>query len=154
MRDYSNMERLVKSKTAKIQVIAMIAIFLQSCGIAGTNTASPSRSCGAKQVTIQVYDDHFQRVCGCQEGAGSMTSGLVCTFAVGSSVFFYYPAITGPHQISVGTAGTGTPIYRDPSTANPSTFVDVVLFNSAGSGAPAFSFSDVSTGRTGTFVVQ
>jgi hypothetical protein len=141
------MERHFMAKATKIQLFAMIAIFLQACGV--VNTASPSKSCSTGQAIIQVYDGFVQRTCGCQEGTGSFTTGLQCTIPHGTSVYFYYPGITVPHQIYISSQPS--PLnYRDPNTGASSGFVDVVQLNSTGS----VTFTDSSTGNGGTFTVQ
>ena len=91
---------------ANFQVFAIAALFLAGCGdIKGTNTGA---SCTGSKVILYVHDTNIQRVCGCAEGAGTFTGGgIQCTVPVGTSVYFYYPAITVPHQVVMGIGATG-----------------------------------------------
>lgn len=141
------MKRPSIAQILNFQVLAITAIFLQSCGV--VKSANTGQNCSAKQAVIQVYDSSIRRVCGCTEGAGSLAGGQ-CTISVGTSIYIYYPGITIPHQIYVGGFTGPQPSYRNPSSANPSSFVDVVLLNSTGS----YSFTDNMSGLTGTVVVQ
>ena len=134
----------------RIQLTVILALFTQSCGVALTGTPTP---CGAKTAQIDVYETFLIRNCGCNEGSGSTFGpgqALICTVPRGTSVFFYYRNITGPHQIQIGPGATGTPLYHNPQSASEANPVDVVLLNSTSAG---ISFTDITTTNGGTFIV-
>jgi len=144
------MKRPVGLAAYKIQVIAIIALFLQSCGIQGT--PSPSKSCATNQAIVNVHDTYLERVCGCAEGRGTFIGNtLQCTVSLGTVVFFYYPDITFMHTI-LGSSGVNPWSFspKDPTQANPATFVDSALLNVTGN----HTFADQQTGNGGTFIVQ
>jgi len=134
----------------KIQVIAIIALFLQSCGIQGT--PSPSKSCASNQAIVNVHDTYLERVCGCAEGWGTAVGNTFqCTVSLGTVVFFYYPDITFTHTI-LGSSGVNPWAFspKDPAQANPATFVDSALLNVLGT----HTFADQQTPNGGAFIVQ
>ena len=137
--------------TFRIQLIAMIAVFSQSCGM--IHTASPSRSCSANQTIVNIYSGSITSVCGCQEGSNrtfSFGQPFTCTVSVGTSVFFYYPGINMQHMISItGGPNQGSLNPHDPSQTNPA---DVFPLNSSGT----VSFFDYFQPQSvfGTFTVQ
>ncbi len=135
----------------RFQVVVIAVIFLQSCGVALTGTPTP---CGAGTAQIEVYETFLTRTCGCLESRGaSFGPGqpLICTVPVGTKVFFYYPNITGPHQIQVGPGATGTPLYHNPQSNPETNPVDAITLNSTSTG---ISFIDITTMNGGTFIVQ
>ena len=134
-----------------LQALVIVSLFTQSCGLTPQLASTP---CGAKMAQIDVYENFMTRTCGCKEGNGGnfgVGQPLTCTVAQGTTVFFYYPSITGQHLIRVGAGATGTPTYHSPQSGTVAIPSDAVILNSTSTG---ITFTDQYSTVGGSFVVQ
>ena len=130
------------------QLLVLIVIFLQSCGVKGTGT-----TCGTNVAQFTVTDNTITRNCGCAE-AGNATftgTGLVCTIPVGTRLYLYYTNIDNAHQLSFSSSAIGTLSLHDPASDGDHNPVDAITLSATSSG---ITFVDSRTGNGGTLVVQ
>lgn len=130
-----------------MQLIAMTGLLVSGCGMVQNDT--PSATCATGTAEIQVYDGRLERICGCSEGRGSITSGtsLNCTVSAGTRVFFNFVSIQQTHQIAVQGVTSTAPMYP---SASSSVQTAVIYLNNTGS----FTYRDFAYGIGGTFIVN
>lgn len=146
MKTRANHKRI--GAAIRMQLIAMTALLFSSCGIIGTN--NPSTTCTSGTVQIQVYENMMKRICGCSESSNATFipgQTLTCTMNVGTQVHFNFISLTSLH--TVGVTG-GTPPTTGTYGPSNSTQTSVIMMNNTGT----FSFTDVTTGGGGTFIVN
>jgi hypothetical protein len=146
--DNACMDRSRFRTLCRIQVIGLIVVLLQACGVKGTTT-----TCGTNVAQFTVTDNFIRRDCGCTEAGATSFTGqtLVCTLPVGTRLYIYYSNIDNAHQLTFGSTAIGTLSYHDPASDGDHNPTDAITLNATSAG---ITFVDSATGNGGTLIVQ
>ena len=129
------------------QVIGIMALLIQSCGL--TTNPTPNVTCAAHTAQLAVYDTSIKRICGCTEPSGysfGVGQSLNCTVSAGTVVYFNYVGIANTHQIAV----TGLTLFQERTGGSSVTQTDALPLYSSGT----FTFQDTYTTIGGSLIVQ
>ena len=126
-----------RSVLFKIQLIGMISIFLQSCGLGVTPSTT---TCPANTVVIYIYDTQVAQICGCNEGRATYnigSSAFKCTAPIGTYFSFTFMNPSQTHNLSV--------------SGSPPPFGTATTFTSVGNGETTQEARASSTTTAGSF---
>ncbi|HLD99457.1 MAG TPA: hypothetical protein VJB59_04320 [Bdellovibrionota bacterium] len=99
--------------------LAAFAAILAGCGQDRPEATTISGStCTPETAQIAVTDGFLQRLCGCQEAAGTVATAneiLTCSVPRGTTVYFHYYSTLLMHQI----VSNGTPGFQSSPLSDP-----------------------------------
>lgn len=125
------MKALRGSKWQFAQLIGIMSIFLQSCGLRLTPTASTA--CPANTVVFNISDSSVVRVCGCTEAQNTSLVGAqtatICTAPISTLFKFNFISTTQNHVISVFNTALNQTVSSNQTLTYSSTASGTFAFN-------------------------